>query len=462
VLVLLAADAAGLAAALAAAVAVAGAAGRPPLEAPAPAVAALVAVALTGWLAVFAAYRLYDGQSRTLAPGAIEEVGPLFHALLAGSVLVLLAGEAVDAAWSVEIATPLEAGLFIAAALVAVPAARAAARSLLLTHVVRPRRALVVGAGHVGRGVAEKLAAHPEWGLELVGFVDDDPVDVGPGRVLGRTADLTRIVEEHDVEWVLLAFSRTSCEAMLEAVRAVRRPDVHLAVVPNYFELFASHATLEDLAGIPVVSLPPLRLSRPARTLKRTVDVVASAAGLVLLAPVLAACALAVRLESPGPVLFRQERHGRDGTRFRIAKFRTMVCGAEASRQALGPVGDLAGGPLFKLHDDPRTTRVGRFLRRSSLDELPQLWNVLRGEMSLVGPRPFVVEESERITGWAERRLDTTPGITGLWQVLGRSDVGFEEMVKLDYIYVTNWSLWFDARILLKTVPAVLRRRGAY
>jgi lipopolysaccharide/colanic/teichoic acid biosynthesis glycosyltransferase len=211
-----------------------------------------------------------------------------------------------------------------------------------------------------------------------------------------------------------------------------------------------------------VVSLPPLRLSRAARTVKRTVDVVVAAAGLALLAPVLGACALAIRLDGPGPVLFRQERHGRAGARFRIAKLRTMVADAEAGRPALDHLNDLASGPLFKLREDPRTTRVGRFLRRTSLDELPQLWNVLRGDMSLVGPRPVAVGESERITGWAERRLDTTPGMTGLWQVLGRSDVGFEEMIKLDYIYVTNWSLWWDAKILLHTVPAVLRGRGAY
>ncbi len=148
---------------------------------------------------------------------------------------------------------------------------------------------------------------------------------------------------------------------------------------------------------------------------------------------------------------------------FKIVKFRTMVADAEAQRMAMAHLNEMEGsGPLFKMANDPRITKVGAFLRKTSLDELPQLWNVLRGEMSLVGPRPFVVHESEQITGWAGRRLDTTPGITGLWQVLGRNDIPFDEMVKLDYVYVTNWSLWWDIKILLRTIPTVLGRKGAY
>jgi lipopolysaccharide/colanic/teichoic acid biosynthesis glycosyltransferase len=160
-------------------------------------------------------------------------------------------------------------------------------------------------------------------------------------------------------------------------------------------------------------------------------------------------------------VFFRQPREGRGGRQFRIVKFRTMVDGAEARRFELAQLNDMEGeGPLFKIKEDPRVTRVGRVLRKWSIDELPQLWNVLRGEMSLVGPRPFVVHESEQITGWAGRRLETTPGITGLWQVLGRNDIPFDEMVKLDYIYVTNWSLWWDIKILVQTLPVVFARRG--
>jgi exopolysaccharide biosynthesis polyprenyl glycosylphosphotransferase len=261
----------------------------------------------------------------------------------------------------------------------------------------------------------------------------------------------------------VIADSDAPYDETLALLRGVRRPDVHLSIVPTYFELFASNATIEDIEGMPVVSLPPLRFSRTVRALKRSVDLVAAGAGLLVLSPVLAACAIAIRLDSKGPILFRQRRHGRGGKEFHIFKFRTMVDGAEAQRFALASQNDMeGGGPLFKLHEDPRVTRVGRVLRKWSLDELPQLLNVVRGEMSLVGPRPFVVHESEQITGWAGRRLETTPGITGLWQVLGRNDIPFEEMVKLDYIYVTNWSLWWDIKILCQTIPVVLARRGAY
>jgi exopolysaccharide biosynthesis polyprenyl glycosylphosphotransferase len=219
---------------------------------------------------------------------------------------------------------------------------------------------------------------------------------------------------------------------------------------------------LDELEGMPVVSLPPLGLARSSRVLKRTFDAVVSAAALLLLSPLLSLIAAAIRLDSKGPALFRQPRRGREGSTFQIVKFRTMQTGAEGRRSDVLHLNEV-DGPLFKVKGaDPRVTRVGSFLRRTSLDELPQLWNVLRGEMSLVGPRPFVIYEADQITGWAARRLDMTPGITGLWQVLGRNDMPFEEMVKLDYLYVTNWSLWWDMKILCQTIPVVVGRRGAY
>ena len=261
----------------------------------------------------------------------------------------------------------------------------------------------------------------------------------------------------------MLAASEAPHEKTLELVREVRRPDVHLSIVPNFYELFASNAAIEDIEGLPVVSLPSMSFSRTVKALKRSFDIVASGLGLLAISPILIASAIAIKLDSRGPVFFKQARHGRGGREFRIVKFRSMVVDAEAKRFEMAELNEMeGGGPLFKIHDDPRITRVGAFLRKWSIDELPQLWNVLRGEMSLVGPRPFVIHESEQITGWASRRLETTPGITGLWQVLGRNDIPFEEMVKLDYVYVTNWSLWWDIKILVQTLPTVLNRRGAY
>jgi exopolysaccharide biosynthesis polyprenyl glycosylphosphotransferase len=434
--------------------------GPPAFIAPTWLLVALWAVVSLGWPALFTVYKLYEGESRAIAPASFDEVGRLFHALLAGSLALLVLGQGLEKGFDLSVYTPLEALMFLGLAVVLVPMLRGALRTWVLPALMQPRRTIIVGAGPVGQLVRRKIDAHPEYGLDLIGFVDDRPKGE---RQLGRISDLTRLVDEREIDWVVIADSDAPYDDTLALLRAVRRPDVHLSIVPTYFELFASNATIEDIEGMPVVSLPPMRFSRSVRALKRSVDLVASGLGLLVISPLLAVCAIAIKLDSPGPVFFRQRRHGRGGREFEIVKFRTMRDGAEAERFALADRNQMeGGGPLFKIHEDPRVTRVGRVLRKWSIDELPQLWNVLRGEMSLVGPRPFVVHESEQITGWAERRLDTTPGITGLWQVLGRNDIPFEEMVKLDYIYVTNWSLWWDIKILFQTLPVVLARRGAY
>jgi exopolysaccharide biosynthesis polyprenyl glycosylphosphotransferase len=433
--------------------------GPPAVIGPSGALLALAVAAALAWPAVFAAYGLYERQTRAIAPSSLDDVASLFHALLAGSLLLLVIAQGLKKTTGWFVYSPLEAVMFLGFALVLVPLGRACVRTWVLPQVMRPRRALIVGAGLEGRVVQRKLEAHPEFGLQVIGFVDHERAP----EVLGAPEDLPRLVDTLEVDWVIVAAGEQPSSDMLDLMRAVRRPDVHLSIVPSYAELFASNATIEELEGIPVVSLPPMRLSRSIRTVKRAIDIVASGVGLLLLTPVLAACAIAIKLDSPGPVFFRQRRHGRAGREFKIVKFRSMVADAEAQRMAMADLNEMEGsGPLFKMANDPRITKVGAFLRKTSLDELPQLWNVLRGEMSLVGPRPFVIHESEQITGWAGRRLDTTPGITGLWQVLGRNDIPFDEMVKLDYVYVTNWSLWWDIKILLRTVPTVIGRRGAY
>jgi exopolysaccharide biosynthesis polyprenyl glycosylphosphotransferase len=316
---------------------------------------------------------------------------------------------------------------------------------------MRPRRAIVVGTGPEAARVERKLASHPEYGLEVVG-------------VFGERGDLARVVDELEVERVILASPVGNHEETLDLLRDVRRPYVFVSIVPSYSEIFASNATLDELEGMPVVSLPPLRLARSSRLLKRSFDVVVSSVALCLVAPLLGVVAVAIRLDSSGPSLFRQPRRGRAGSTFEIVKFRTMHVGAEGKRHDADVVQlNEVDGPLFKVKGrDPRVTRVGAFLRRTSIDELPQLWNVVRGDMSLVGPRPFVIYEADQITGWAAKRLDMTPGITGMWQVLGRNDMPYEEMCKLDYLYVTNWSLWWDFKILCQTIPVVVGRRGAY
>jgi exopolysaccharide biosynthesis polyprenyl glycosylphosphotransferase len=413
------------------------------------------------WLGLFTAYRLYDNDSLRISVSSFDEVRDLFHVMLIGSLIYLIVSQGIAFLFDWWIYTAVEAALFMSGALLLVPVVRGSIRSWVFPRVMTPRRTLIVGSGEDARLVFRKITAHPEYGLEVIGFLNGGADDL-PAPLLGTPGDVARIVDEYEVDRVLVASSVGSHEETLELVRTVRRPDVQVSLVPRYFEIFTSHATLDDVEGMPVVTLPPMRLGRSARLLKRLVDVAVSGSALLVLSPLLAAVAIAIRLDSNGSVLYWQPRRGRLGSTFRIVKFRSMYTGAEAKRAEVLHMNEV-DGPLFKIKGkDPRVTRVGAFLRKTSIDELPQLWNVLKGEMSLVGPRPFVVYEADQITGWATRRLDMTPGITGLWQVLGRNDIPFDEMTKLDYLYVTNWSVWWDLKILCQTVPVVLGRRGAY
>ena len=415
------------------------------------------------WLSIFTAYHLYDNDTLRISVASFDEIRDLFHAILAGSLFFLILSQAVRYAADWWIYSAVEAFIFMSAALVLIPLVRGTIRSWVFPRVMRPRRTLIVGGGKEAKLVYRKLQAHPEYGLEVVGFLSgsgDDESGLEP--VLGSRDEIASIVEEFDVDRVLLASEVASHEEMLDLVRTVRRPDVQVSIVPRYFEIFTSRAILDEVEGMPVVTLPPMNLGRSSRMLKRSCDIVAAGLGLLFLSPLLVGIAIAIRLDSSGPALYRQARRGRLGSTFEIVKFRTMRVGAEQQRENVLHMNEV-DGPLFKIKGkDPRVTRVGGFLRRTSLDELPQLWNVLKGEMSLVGPRPFVVYEADQITGWALRRLDMTPGITGLWQVLGRNDMPFEEMTKLDYLYVTNWSVWWDLKILCQTIPVVLGKRGAY
>jgi exopolysaccharide biosynthesis polyprenyl glycosylphosphotransferase len=424
--------------------------------------AALAATAPFVWLGVLTAYRLYDNDSLRISVSSFDEVRDLFQAMLVGSLIYLIVSQAVAHFFGWWIYTPVEAFLFMGAALVLLPVVRGSIRSWVLPRVMEPRRTLIVGSGDEARLVYRKITAHPEFGLEVVGFLDGQATEALPRPVVGAPQDVARVVEEYDIDRVLIASSVGSHEETLDLVRSVRRPDVHVSIVPRYFEIFTSHATLDDVEGMPVVTLPPMRLGRSSRILKRAVDIAVAGGALLVLAPLLAVVALAIRLDSNGSPLYWQPRRGRLGSTFRIVKFRSMFTGAEARRADVLHMNEV-DGPLFKIKGrDPRVTRVGAFIRKTSIDELPQLWNVVKGEMSLVGPRPFVLYEADQITGWAARRLDMTPGITGLWQVLGRNDIPFDEMTKLDYLYVTNWSVWWDFKILCQTIPVVLGRRGAY
>jgi exopolysaccharide biosynthesis polyprenyl glycosylphosphotransferase len=231
--------------------------------------------------------------------------------------------------------------------------------------------------------------------------------------------------------------------------------------VPRLFEVIGSGVEIDQVEGMTLMGIRGLTRTTSTLALKRAMDITGAGLGLIVLSPVLLLAALAVKLTSPGPVLFRQPRVGRANRQFLMWKLRTMVDGADRMQDELLHLNEMEGGAMFKMADDPRVTRVGKILRRTSLDELPQLWNVLRGEMSLVGPRPLVPSENDHVMGWHRTRLDLTPGLTGPWQVMGRNSIPFQEMVKLDYLYVTDWSLWSDVKLLLRTLPVVVARRGA-
>ena len=246
---------------------------------------------------------------------------------------------------------------------------------------------------------------------------------------------------------------------MLDLMRTFGAIGVRVSVIPAVLQVVGSAFEFDDVQGVAVLGVRSFSLPRSSRMIKRIFDVLSASVGLVIAAPLDAVTALLVKLTSRGPVFFRQERVGRGGRRFELLKFRSMCVDAEERKRDLAGDNEAADG-FFKIAHDPRITRLGRVLRHTNLDELPQLVNVLRGEMSLVGPRPLIPQEDQRVVGWHRRRLELTPGMTGHWQVLGSSRVPLDEMVAIDYLYVANWSLWTDLKLLLRTIPHVLRGRG--
>jgi len=268
--------------------------------------------------------------------------------------------------------------------------------------------------------------------------------------------DLVRSTDVHRI--VIAPMSHDAGGDTLELVRMAKAVGTRVSVVPRLFEVIGSSVEFDQVDGLVVLAIRRFGLSRSSRLLKRAFDLAVGTACLVAVVPFMVAVATAIRIDSAGPLFFRQVRVGRDGQRFTMLKFRSMVADAESRKEALRPLNGTAG--LFKLRGDPRITRVGRFIRATSLDELPQLVNVWRGEMSLVGPRPLVVDEDARVGGNHRSRLHLTPGMTGPWQILGSARVPLDEMVGIDYLYVANWSLWTDVKILMRTVPHVLRRGG--
>ena len=407
----------------------------------------LAPLLVAAWIVLFAAFRMYDRAPVRRSPGGL--VGAAF--CWAG--LVSLGGAIYP-----------EGGLGTGETMFA------AALALLCAGFLRFLYERVLGRVYRrGFGRTPVLVVGTEEDRKrlrrTMGQANDAYVLAGEVDIAGGEADLASLREALDRTSargvVIVGAERLPDDDLLDLVHSVRLRGIPLRVVPGAFALMRGRTILSEGMGLPLLEVHYPGLDNTQRTLQRILDVAGSVCGLLLLSPLLLAVAVAVRLDSPGPVLFRQKRAGADEKIFVCYMFRSMHRDAEVRQAALEDLNE-AEGPVFKIRDDPRVTRVGRFLRRWSLDELPQLVNVLKGEMSLVGPRPLPVRDFLKMEEAHKRRLGAVPGMTGYWQTSGRSDLSFEEMVRLDLYYIENWSLSFDLKIILKTLGAVLNRKGAY
>jgi exopolysaccharide biosynthesis polyprenyl glycosylphosphotransferase len=399
---------------------------------------------------------LYDRDEAVVHKSTLEEAPALFQLATLFTLIATVLGGGLSAG---RFAAPdlfgLWLGLFVSL-LIGRTAARRAARRWTPTE-----RCLFIGDLEAANRFRAHLADEPNTNAEVAAQVE--LARVSPWATLGwgpgGLHDLRHMVQELGIHRVVLDRRTSATTEVLDVIRAFKAVGLRISLMPHLFEVVGSSVEFDDVHGMPLLGVRSFHLSRSSRAVKRAFDLAAASVGVIALSPLELFVALAIKLTSRGPVLFCQERVGRGGRRFSIFKFRTMVQHAEQLKPKLAARNEGAEG-FFKIARDPRVTRVGRVLRRTNLDELPQLLNVLRGEMSLVGPRPLIPEEDQRIEGWHRRRLDLTPGMTGPWQVLGSSRVPLGEMVTLDYLYLANWSLWNDSKLLLRTVPRVFRARG--
>jgi exopolysaccharide biosynthesis polyprenyl glycosylphosphotransferase len=402
---------------------------------------------------------LYDRDETLLRKTTLDEAPKLFQLATLSTLVAWLGGRLVVAG-SLDRREALLLWLALGGLLIL---SRTTARVIAL-RLSTAERCLFIGDERSARMVASKLTGHGGINAQVIAHLDMD--QVAPWSTdafsLPRLAEIRDLARTLDVHRVIIApgwGADADAGETLNLVRTLKAVGVRVSVLPRMLEVVGSSVEFDDLHGVTLMGVRRFDLTRSSAALKRAFDVVGASLGLLAIAPLMLAFALAIKIDSRGPVFFRQLRVGRHGRRFYMLKFRTMVEDAEEMKEALRDRNEAQEG-LFKIAADPRVTRMGRFLRTTALDELPQLFNIFGGEMSLVGPRPLVIDEDERIEGWHRRRLELMPGMTGPWQILGPARVPLKEMVALDYLYVANWSLWTDIKILLRTVPHVLGRRG--
>jgi exopolysaccharide biosynthesis polyprenyl glycosylphosphotransferase len=322
---------------------------------------------------------------------------------------------------------------------------------------------LIVGTGKRGVRIAELIQNHKEWGVKVIGFIEQDPEMVGKDvlgvKVMGLLKDLPVILTNFQVDDVIFAGPRSWLDQIQDAVRCCEEIGVRAQIACDFWPTSLTKINLDTLGGQPLLSLTPPPDYGELFAVKRTLDLCFSSFIILLMLPVFIVSAVLIKLTSSGPVFFRQERYGLRGRKFKLIKFRTMVADAEAQKTELSHLNEMTG-PVFKMQNDPRITQVGRFLRKFSLDEFPQFINVLKGDMSIVGPRPPIPNEVDGYEFSQRRRLSVRPGLTCLWQISGRNTVNFEEWVRKDLEYIDKWSLGLDVKIIFKTIPAVLKGSG--
>lgn len=419
----------------------------------------LTLLATPVWLLLFWAYGLYEPRQ---VLGPVNEFKQTFHGVVAGTVVILIA----DSVLELDLARGW-ALIAMATGFIGVGGERLLVRKVL--HFLRrrggdPTRAIILGSNNEARTVARMLEREGWLGYRILGFVDDKSRKgrkIDGHEVLGTTAELRDLIRRHGASLLLVAATAFDANRINRLMWELEEVEVDLQITSGTIDVMASRVTVQSVAGVPLLYVRRTGMNRMQRAAKRSIDVAGSTLGLLVLAPFFAAIALWIKRDSPGPVLFKQGRAGQDAEPFNVYKFRTMVADAEQRKADLEHLSE-GPGLLFKLKDDPRVTRAGKVLRRYSIDELPQLWNVLKGEMSLVGPRPPIPSEVEQYDDWVRNRLKVKPGMTGLWQVSGRTETSFDDYVRYDLFYIQNWSLSLDLWIMWRTLRAVTSAEGAH
>jgi exopolysaccharide biosynthesis polyprenyl glycosylphosphotransferase len=399
---------------------------------------------------------LYDRDETLLRKTTLDEAPKLLEVATLCTLVAWLAGGLV-----VDGALNRREALFLWLTLAALlMLSRTVARAIAL-HVAPTERCLFIGDAELAEAIRPKLTTHGGVKAEMVSHLDLSDMDSwSTDACTGhRLEEIRELARRLDVHRAIVAPDSADAGEMLDLMRTLKAVGVRVSVLPRLLEVVGSSVEFDDLHGVTLMGVRRFELSRSSAALKRAFDLLGASIMLLAVAPLMLLIAIAIKLDTRGPVFFRQLRVGRHGRRFHMLKFRTMVPNAEALKEGLRDRNEAQEG-LFKIADDPRVTRVGRFLRKSALDELPQLLNIPRGEMALVGPRPLVIEEDRRIEGWHRRRLELKPGMTGPWQILGPARSPLREMAVMDYLYVANWSLWSDIKILLRTFSHVIGRRG--